>query len=159
MVEYAGCLIGILVIVGGLLAVGAVILLYHLIAGSSSQSQSLRGLIARYPCDMTPKGPILKDETIQIASARWRHCAHISAEEQGLYVAVRPPLVSFDPMLIPWERVTRVVGTRLYYQKAYRLELDEGDCAMIVMGHILDLVAPHIAEGTLVDRVAGETRS
>jgi len=156
---YAGCLVGLLLVVGGLLAVGAIVLLYYLISGSSSQSQSLRGIIARYPCNVTPRGPILKDETIQIGSGRWRHCAHISAEEQGLYVAVRPPLVSFDPMLIPWERVTRVVGTRLYYQKAYRLDLDGGDCEMIVMGHILDLVEHHVAEGTLVDRDDAEARS
>lgn len=63
--------------------------------------------------------------TIQVGSVRYRKCAFIFADEEGLYLKVEMIFKNYPVVFIPWKSIREKRKASLYGRKAIQLEFNE----------------------------------
>lgn len=60
---------------------------------------------------------VLQRQTLMVGQVLWRRCAIIGVIDDGLYLAVKPPLpfLGKPPLLIPWTAIQSVEAAELFW--------------------------------------------
>jgi hypothetical protein len=70
---------------------------------------------------------------VGIARVRYRRCVTLNVSQEGLWLWVRAPLSRHPAVLIPWEEVKQVQGTRLYGQGATELSVGSPEVGRVTV--------------------------
>ena len=91
--------------------------------GIFSRISGIDKLAEKFPAAGTPSGQEFKKQTIQIGPVRYRNCLTVIINSSGLYLLVTAPFIKTHEIFIPWEEFYNVGSTRLYSQKAVKLNI------------------------------------
>ncbi|MBX7165721.1 MAG: hypothetical protein K1X74_05175 [Pirellulales bacterium] len=112
----------VLAIAGGvlLLAAGVGAFVYGLLAMFAGAS-GWRGLAKDFPLSRLPPRAVLHGQSLRVGAVRYKRCATLGADGQGLYLAV--PLPRHQPLLIPWSAVVSTAASRFWGSSAVDVTL------------------------------------
>lgn len=97
---------------------------------------------------------VLQRQTLMVGQVLWRRCAIIGVIDDGLYLAVKPPLpfLGKPPLLIPWTAIQSVEAAELFWEKAALLTIGQPKIATItVRGDLYRLIAPRLPPGRAIN--------
>jgi len=127
---------------------GGIFLMISFVWKQLSKGSGLSKLAASFPSSYKPQGRDFSLKTIAVGSVRYRNCVYITVAAEGLYIRLRsvfPFLPKTPPLLIPWDRIRKFGETRIYWSRAYCLEIGEPKIATIsVFGDIYQAALPYL---------------
>ncbi len=82
------------------------------------------------PADL-PSGARWTVQTIGVGTIRYRNCVDVAVSAEGLYLWVRPPLLTKARLLIPWDDIVATQPARLYSRPAVRLVIGDPEVGTI----------------------------
>jgi hypothetical protein len=138
------------------LAVVTLVLVFVLPAARAHMKGSgdWKGLAARYAAPPRKLDGGLHRRTLEVGQVLWRNCVTVGMHDDGLYLQIKTPLpfqAAKTPLLIPWSDITRVQVVRLYWQKAYQLDIGSPAVATITLpSDLYHLVTPRLASSVHV---------
>ena len=113
----------------------------------SGRSGGWKLLAERYPASGPAAGQVLTRQTIQVGAVLYRNCVTLGVRANGLFIEGHSFFIRGTPVEIPWEAVAGVDEGRLYWQKAYLLQIGRPHVATLTLqGRVYELVKPHLSE-------------
>ncbi len=103
--------------------------------GPFANVSGLARLAEAYPATRAPagasNGTSWTGQTIGVGTIRYRNCVDIAMSDEGLYLWVRPPMLTKARLLIPWSEIVETQSARLYGRPAIRLVIGEPEVGTI----------------------------
>jgi hypothetical protein len=113
-----------------------------------ARRSGLSALAERYPASDRPQHVDYTKQTVKFGAVRYRRCVGVSADAQGLYLDVNPPLGRRREILIPWDAVTAVHPARLYWRPAMAMSIGDPELATVtVYRRLFESLAPYMSIG------------
>ena len=90
-------------------------------------------LVKQYRAVDPPTGKEYTKQTVQIGPVRYRRCVTVHISDQGFYLQPRLVLARYPAVLIPWDEITRVTDSRIYWGRAKRLSIGEPEIGTVAV--------------------------
>ncbi len=134
-----GLLLAAVIIVAGL-AVGWLVSRY--LAGRAG---GWRRMARLYETDRCSSRFASRGETLQVGHVVYKRCVVLDPLPEGLFLEVRSGFCRRPALLIPWEDITRVQPTRLFWGRAMLLTVGDPPVATITLpGRLYDAVEAYL---------------
>jgi len=111
-------------IMGSLLLVCLVFIIVYLAVRGFGQVSGLERLVRCFPVNAS-QGTLLERQTVMVGEVRYRSCASVGIQAEGLFLHLHLPLKSYPPVLIPWHEIRQAQPHRLYWMPAVRLQIGD----------------------------------
>jgi len=80
-----------------------------------------------------PSGAIVLKTTIQVGFVRYRRCASIFINKEGLYVGIKMIFKNYPVIFIPWMSIKENKKAKLYGRSAIELDFKDSNLPSIKM--------------------------
>lgn len=90
----------------------------------------------RFATERPATDPIGRAVSLRIGATTWKNCVSVAAEEAGLRLAVKVPLLGGfgkAPLLLPWAEIVEAVPARLFWGPARRLVIGRPPLATVTL--------------------------
>ena len=87
-----------------------------------SKNSGISKLVNYFESKTFPNEEEVLKTTIQVGIIRYRKCAFIFMDNEGLYLSVKMIFKSYPAMFIPWSSIKDTKKERLYGRKAIQLD-------------------------------------
>jgi hypothetical protein len=120
-------------VLGGLAMFGAVIFAFvKVIKMLIGGKKNIVKLSETYPAQVSPEGTTFTGRSIMVGRIQYQRCAKVVISAQGLYIANSLGFGS-PPFMVPWNNISYVAETKLYWQKAYRLSIGNPETGNVTL--------------------------
>lgn len=90
----------------------------------------------RFATPRGPDAPIARRVSVKIGLPIWKNCVEVGADEAGLRLAVKMPIIGGmgrSPLLLPWDEIVETHPTRLYWKSAQQLVVGRPPLATVTL--------------------------
>jgi len=113
--------------------------------GIFAKVSGLNKLAEHYPATHDPGGVSQTKQTVKVGVVRYRRCVTVSIGPEGLFLWVRPLLGRQGRLLIPWDEIKQVRGSRMYGRQGVHMSIGDPEVGEITMYRdLFELMRAHL---------------